>query len=112
WCAGTGCRIAAPRRIEDISVESTALARAAAGADTFRLSVTLRNRGSVPVSMPSIDLTLTDTAGQLVARRALNPSDFRASDPALAPGSEGALQALLTAGNPQLSGYTVEIFYP
>jgi predicted Zn finger-like uncharacterized protein len=113
WCAHAGCRIDAPRRIEDISVESTALARAAVGTDTFRLSVTLRNRGSVPVSMPSIDLTLTDTAGQLVARRALNPSDFRVADPAVvAPGSEAALQLLLTAGNPRVSGYTVEVFYP
>jgi len=112
WCASAGCRIEAPRRIEDITVESTSLARAAAGTDTFRLSVTLRNRGALPVSMPSIDLTLTDTAGQLVARRALNPSDFRVADPVVAPGSETALQLLLSAGNPRVSGYTVEIFYP
>jgi len=112
WCASAGCRLEAPRRIEDISVESTALARAAVGTDTFRLSVTLRNRGTVPVTMPSIDLTLTDTAGQLVARRALNPSDFRVPDAVVAPGSEAALQLLLSAGNPRVSGYTVEVFYP
>ena len=112
WCASAGCKLQAPRRIEDISVESTALARAAAGTDTFRLSVTLRNRGTVPVTMPSVDLTLTDTAGQLVARRALNPSDFRIADAVVAPGSEAALQLLLSAGNPRVSGYTVEVFYP
>ena len=111
WCAQAGCPLEAPRRIEDISVENTALARAAAGTDTYRLTVTLRNRGSTPVGMPSIDLTLTDTAGQLIARRALGPADFRA-DAVLAPGGEAALQALLTAGNPRISGYTVEAFYP
>jgi predicted Zn finger-like uncharacterized protein len=111
-CDAAGCRIEAPRRIDDISVENTALTRAAIGTDTFRLAVTLRNRGTVPVSMPSIDLTLTDTAGQLVARRALNPADFRVADPVVGPGSEAALQLLLSAGNPRVSGYTVEVFYP
>jgi hypothetical protein len=62
--------------------------------------------------MPSIDLTLTDNAGQLVARRALNPSDFRATDAVVAPGGESALQVLLSTGNPRVSGYTVEVFYP
>ncbi|HEX6708189.1 MAG TPA: zinc-ribbon and DUF3426 domain-containing protein [Albitalea sp.] len=112
WCEFAGCRLDAPRRIEDISVENTALAPAAAGTDTFRLSITLRNRGSVPVSMPSIDLTLTDSAGQLVARRALSPADFRATTAVVPPGSETALQVLLSAGNPRVSGYTVEVFYP
>ena len=66
----------------------------------------------VPVSMPAIDLTLTDSAGQLVARRALLPADFRVTDPTVAPGGEAALQVLLSAGNPRVSGYTVEVFYP
>ena len=112
WCAWAGCKLEPPRRIDDISVENTALARAAAGTDTYKLSVTLRNRGSVPVSMPAIDLTLTDSAGQMVARRALLPADFRVTDPTVAPGGEAALQVLLTAGNPRVSGYTVEVFYP
>jgi predicted Zn finger-like uncharacterized protein len=112
WCGWVGCRLDAPRRIEDISVESTALAPAASGTDTYRLSVMLRNRGSVPVSMPSIDLSLTDSGGQLVARRALSPADFRATSAIIPPGTEAALQVLLTAGNPRVSGYTVEVFYP
>src|SRR5207248_9870033 len=73
WCSFAGCRLEAPRRIEDISVENTALTRAAPGTDTYKLSITLRNRGAVPLTLPSIDLTLTDTVGQLVARRALSP---------------------------------------
>ncbi|WP_280152812.1 zinc-ribbon and DUF3426 domain-containing protein [Piscinibacter sp. XHJ-5] len=112
WCAHAGCAVEAPRRIEDVSVESTALTHAATGTDSYRLSVTLRNRGALPVSMPSVDLTLTDSAGQLVARRALNPADFRVASPVLPPGAEAALQVLLAAGNPRVSGYTVEVFYP
>jgi predicted Zn finger-like uncharacterized protein len=111
WCAGFGCRLDAPHRIEDVSVENTTLTRAA-GPDVFRLTVTLRNRGNLTLALPSIDLSLTDSGGQLIARRALAPSDFRAASPLLPAGAESALQLLLTAGTPRVTGYTVEIFYP
>lgn len=112
WCRLAHCSIGAPHRIEDVTVESSVLTRAAAGTDAYRLAVTLHNRGSLPVSMPWLDLTLTDTAGQLVARRALSPIDIRATSNVLPPGSDAPLQVLLTAGNPRVSGYTVEVFYP
>jgi len=112
WCAQAGCRIEALRRIEDISVESTALTRVSAPADAFRLAVALRNRGGLPLALPSVDLSLTDADGQLVARRALGPADFRASMAPIAPGGETALQLTLSAGSPRVAGYTVEIFYP
>lgn len=111
WCALATCSIEPPRHIEDISVESTALARAV-GADAFRLAVTLRNHGSVPLTMPWIDLSLTDTSGKLVARRALAARDFTPVTTTLQPGTEVVLQTLLAARNARPSGYTVEIFYP
>ncbi|MBS0448079.1 MAG: zinc-ribbon domain-containing protein [Proteobacteria bacterium] len=111
WCSAWHCSLDAPRRIEDVSVENTTLTRAS-GPDAFRLTVTLRNRGALTVAMPSIDLSLTDNAGQLIARRALAPGDFRVASALLAPGSEAPLQLLLTAGTPRVTGYTVEIFYP
>lgn len=111
WCALATCTIEPPRRIEDISVESTALARAV-GADAFRLAVTLRNHGSVPLTMPWIELSLTDTSGKLVARKALSTRDFTPMATTLQPGAEVALQTLLAARNARPSGYTVEIFYP
>lgn len=110
WCDAAGCRIEAPRRIDDVTVESSTLTLAGAGPDSFRLAVTLRNRGNLPVVMPSVDLTLTDSAGQLVARRALSPSDFQVANPVLPPGGETPLQLLLSAA--RVSGYTVEVFYP
>ena len=111
WCGLAGCTIEPPRRIEDISVESTALARAPS-ADAFRLSVVLRNRATTQAAMPWIDLSLTDANGQLVARRALSPQDFRARSAVLAAGGETALQALLSTGAERVVGYTVEVFYP
>ena len=112
WCETVGCRIEPLRRIEDISVESTALTKVATPADAFQLSVALRNRGDLPLALPSVDLSLTDAAGQVVARRALAPQDFHVAAISLAPGAESAWQLTLSAGSPRVAGYTVEIFYP
>jgi predicted Zn finger-like uncharacterized protein len=111
WCAVAACAIEAPRRIDEVSVESSSLTRAPA-LDAFKLSLALRNKGTMLVAMPSIDLTLTDTIGQLVSRRVLNPRDFQVTTTVLPPGGEQVLQLVLNAGNPRVTGYTVEIFYP
>ena len=111
WCDFVNCRIEAPRRIDDISVENTALARVGSS-DSFRLSVTLRNRSAIGLALPSVELSLTDASGLLIARRALAPRDFRVATNVLPAAGESALQLTLSAGGPRISGYTVEIFYP
>ena len=112
WCDWLGCRIELPRRVEDITVESTSLTHTVAGSDAFKLLVTLRNRGSAPVALPSVDLSLTDAGGQLVARRALAPGDFRVASLGLDAGADATLQLMLSAGSRRVTGYTVEVFYP
>lgn len=111
WCAFQGCRIEAPRRLDDIAVESTALVRAAQ-ADAFRFSVVLHNRANTLAATPWVDLSLTDEGGQLVARRALSPKDFQSAPATLAAGSEATLQLVLRSASGRVTGYTVEIFYP
>lgn len=111
WCRFSGCTLEPPRRIEDIVVESTALAKAGPG-EAFRLSVTLRNRATTVAALPWIDLSLTDANGQLVARRALSPQDFRSRTTTMPAGSETSLQAMMSTGTVRIAGYTVEVFYP
>ena len=41
------------------------------GSPQYRLSLVVHNRSSVAVRMPAIELTLTDTQGQTMARRVL-----------------------------------------
>ena len=110
WCGVADCNLEAPRRIDEVTVDSTALTRAI-GLDAFVLSVTLKSRSALPLAMPSVDLTLTDGNGRLVARRALAPRDFGAAS-VIQPGAEAALQVMLNAGSARVTGYTVEIFYP
>ncbi len=110
WCGAVGCSIAPVRRIEEISVESTTLTRSPAP-DAYTLSVTLRNRGAIALATPWIDLTLKE-GEQAIARRVLAPGDFRTTLASLPPASESNLQLLLSAGNPRVNGYSVEIYYP
>jgi hypothetical protein len=110
WCRLVGCRIEAPRAIDAVTLESSALLRLPA-LDAFRLAVTLRSRGRTTLSMPSVDLRLTDSTGQLVARRALSPRELGAPA-SLQPGAELALEVLLAVRDPRVTGYTVEVFYP
>jgi predicted Zn finger-like uncharacterized protein len=111
-CEWLQCQISPPRRIDDVVVDSSTLSPAPGG-NGYKLAVVLRNRGSLTLAMPWIDLRLTDSAEQLVVRKALTPADFRVSPAVLAPGSESSLQVQLASSDPRrISGYTVEVFYP
>jgi predicted Zn finger-like uncharacterized protein len=113
WCVVAGCEVLeAPRRLDAFTVETSSLTRQAPTGDVYRFSVTLRNRSTQPVLMPSIDLSLDDAAGQLLSRRALNPADFRVARPVVASGAEATLQLVMSAANGQASGYRIELFYP
>lgn len=110
-CAWSGCQIEPPRRIESLAVESSGLTRAGA-AGTYKLSAVLRNRDKLPLRTPSVDLTLTDATGRVIARRVLDAAELGAPQPSIAAGGELALAATLRARDAAVVGYTIEIFYP
>jgi predicted Zn finger-like uncharacterized protein len=110
-CDSTGCSVEPLRRIEDIAIESSALTSAPNGS-AVRLTVVLRNRGPLPLAVPSIELTLTDPGGQMLVRRALSPSDFGVANTTLPAASESPLQLVMVASGRRATGYTVEPFYP
>lgn len=111
-CEALGCRIEPPRRIEDIAVESSTLTRAAPGSSALRLAVGLRNRGTLALALPHLELSLTDANGELIARRALAAAEFRGAGATLAPATETTLQTLLADPGGRVAGYTIEVFYP
>jgi predicted Zn finger-like uncharacterized protein len=110
-CAPLDCRIEPLRRIEQLGVDSSGLTRIDDG-PVYRLVLVLRNRSDMPLLMPSIDLSLTDAAGVLVARRMLSAADLGTVRNTIAAGQELPLQALLMSAERPLTGYTIEIFYP
>jgi predicted Zn finger-like uncharacterized protein len=110
-CEMAACSVEPLRRIEDIAIESSALTSAPNG-NAARLSVVLRNRGPLPLAMPSIELTLTDPGGQMLVRRALSPADFGVASATLPAAAESSLQLVMITSGRRVSGYTVEPFYP
>ena len=114
WCSLVSCTIEPARRLDDIALESsgfTRLGTAGASPDQFRVSGVLRNRGTLALAMPWVELSLTDASGNLLVRKALSPQDFQAAR-VLEPARETPLQLALAAGTPLVTGYTVEMFYP
>ena len=105
------CRIAAPRDIEGLSVESSGLVRVE-GTSMYQLQVLLRNRSALPLSVPALDLTLSDSRGGTIARRVLLPEDTGVATDALPPAAELPIQATLAVTGRPVAGYTIEIFYP
>lgn len=110
-CRAPACTIAAPRSIEGLSVESSGLVRVE-GTAMYQLQVLLRNRSALPLAVPALDLTLSDSRGSTVARRVITPAEAGIAGPAVAPAAEMPIQVTLTAAGKPVAGYTIEIFYP
>jgi predicted Zn finger-like uncharacterized protein len=111
-CEPLDCRIEPLRRLEHLSVESSGLTQLDV-ASLYRLQVSLRSRGTLALMTPALDVTLTDSRGEVVARKVLAGSDFGGATPArLAPGGELTLTAVFDTGDRRVTGYDVEIFYP
>lgn len=119
-CAQLACELRPPRRLADLSVESSGLLLEPGAEGLYQLNVALRNRSELPLAVPAVELSLTDAQGRLLSRRVLLPAELGAAQAALAPGSDLALQARLqTGGTPKpgepiaaVVGYTIELFYP
>lgn len=110
-CGLLGCSVEAPRRIDSLGVDSSGLVRVE-GSPYYRLSLVVQNRAPVVVRMPAIELTLTDTQGQTMARRVLRAAELGNDAPSLPARGELALNAMLELGEQRVAGYTVELFYP
>jgi predicted Zn finger-like uncharacterized protein len=111
-CASLGCSVQAPRALEEVSVDSSGLTLVE-GAPLYRLQVAVRNRAAWAVAMPALDLTLTDSRGEVVTRRVLRAAELGGAAPdALAAGAEWSALATLDVGDRRVTGYKIELFYP
>lgn len=107
------CRIAPPRLIEAITIESSAFNRVRN--DTYRLSFSVRNTARVQVAAPALELTVTDAQDQPIARRVLTPADLGARESVIGPAGEwaGAVGVVVTSADAsRVTGYRLLAFYP
>lgn len=115
-CEWIGCSIDLPRLAEWLHIESSDLQQVDPGrAGEVELTVLLRNRASVAVEYPAIELTLTNAAEQVIARRVLMPAEYLdksvRSEEGLRGRGELAIRLFLDTGTVRASGYRVYLFY-
>ncbi len=123
-CMHAGCQVQDLRRIESMAVDASSFnrinknnAQLEAITQSYRLAVTLKNTGTLPVALPHIELSLQDQQDQTILRRVLSPADLGMSTAALAPSQDNAGSLTLQVDTAQLSGskvqgYRVLAFYP
>jgi predicted Zn finger-like uncharacterized protein len=110
-CQPVGCKVGPWRRSEVLDIESTALTQIG-NRNAYKLALTVRNKSSVEVATPWIELTVSDAAGVLVARRVLAPAQLSPALDHLAPEAEQGFSLNFTTGPQRVSGYTVNVFHP
>ncbi len=123
-CAYAGCRVQALKSIESITVDASSFnrinknnAQLEAITQSYRLAVTLKNTGALPVALPHVELSLQDAQDQPILRRVLSPADLGSGLDALAPTQDMAGSLTLQIDTAQLAGgringYRVLAFYP
>ena len=112
-CVALDCRLGAPKQIEAIVIESSGFNRVRP--DTYRLAFTLRNTGRVEVAAPAMELTITDSQDQPIARRVLLPAELGGDGkviPAAGDWSATAGVVMAVSGTARVAGYRLLAFYP
>ena len=120
-CNSLGCRLNPLKKIDEVVIDSSTFTKLAA--DSYKLSFSIKNLGAVPVAMPALEVTLTDTQDQALLRRVLMPAQFGVTTALLAAGGDfqGAIVLDVSAAaatrnassiSPRVAGYRLLAFYP
>ena len=120
-CSALGCQLNPPKKIDAVVIDSSTFTKL--GAESYKLSFSIKNLGATPVAMPSLEVTLTDTQDQALLRRVLAPAQFGVTAAALSAGADfqGAIvldvstAAAARSGSPinsRVAGYRLLAFYP
>jgi predicted Zn finger-like uncharacterized protein len=111
-------RCVVPRINQDsaLKLEDSELLEVPGKPGQIALSARIRSLASAPMEYPHVELTLTDTTGQVAVRRVLKPADYLGRAPAavdvLAPGSDLLVSLRLDTGRVKATGYELMLFYP
>ncbi len=112
-CGLIGCDLAPLRRIDAVEIESAELVRRLGNFYSF--DFVLRNRAGIDVALPALELTLTNSSEQVIARRVFLPQEWPGAPPSLA--ANGRVQvslrlSLTLSDDVPTAGYRALVFYP
>lgn len=111
-CTALQCTLAPRQQIRAMVVTGSAFAKGEADR-SYQLSLSIQNQASTPVGVPAVELTLTDSQDQAIARKVIQTKELGAPVE-LTAGSEwsGTVPVTTEGLNLQVSGYRVLLFYP
>lgn len=114
-CALAGCTVPLPKRTDALAIESSDLQLDPKRPGVIVLTAALRNRGSMLVALPALELTLTNAQDQPIARRILLPKDYleRAAEASagMRASSEVNVRIELATSELKPAGYRLFLFY-
>jgi predicted Zn finger-like uncharacterized protein len=115
-CEWLSCTLPWNRDDNALKVESSDLIEEIGKPGRFLLTAIISNRAKTVQDYPYIELTLSDTNNQTLARRVLQPRDYLGRPvrrgEGMAPASESSLNLSLEASNSRAAGYHLLLFYP
>jgi predicted Zn finger-like uncharacterized protein len=116
YCELLLCSIPLPQEADQMSIESSDLEAHPVRVGVVTLNVILRNRASYAQAYPHLELTLTDTQEQTLARRTFSATEylnFREEEiNGLAANRESSIKLYLDTNNLKVAGYRLFLFYP
>ena len=115
-CAPFNCTIPLPQKIDLLSIESSELEADPKLDNIITLHALLRSRARYPLAYPTIELTLTDTQDNALARRFFGPADYMptgADEKRGFPANrEANIKLHLNTTTLKPAGYRLFLFYP
>jgi predicted Zn finger-like uncharacterized protein len=117
-CEPLSCQVEWPARGELLAVMGSEL-QSLPNTEWFELDTVVRNRESATMELPSLELTLSDSQNQPIARRVFRPPDYldratAASQIAagFAAGADLNIRLTFEAQGLKVAGFVVYPFYP
>lgn len=115
-CAVLKCTLPLPQKIDLITIESSELEADPIQANIITLHALLRSRAPYAMTYPNIELTLTDTQDNAVARRSFSPAEYLTSkdnEPLGFPANrESTINLHINTTDLKPAGYRLFLFYP
>lgn len=115
-CQLAGCEVGLPTKVGMVGIEASDLHPDSGHPGRLALAATLKNRAPFAQQFPHLELTLTDTADQAIARKVLAPADYLSpKTPAangMPPNADIMVAIGIDSGEMTASGYRLYLFYP
>ncbi len=115
FCTLFSCTVEPLQHIENLSVDSVGFSQL--GKDSYRLNFVMKNSSALALSLPAVELSLTDAQDQPAYRRVFSGNELgRGDSKEIAGGSERpftlALRVNADTSENAVRGYRILIFYP